>query len=150
MGIDLGHLAVRRSSFIRATPERVWQEFTSFEALRPWFGTGHTLEAFEPRVGGTVRLSIERDGRRVFAGGCVVVFEPGRELSFEDNWDPPDDLPLPTFITIRLTPLYGGTHVELFHHGFERLGEEAGDLLEGYESGWDGHHLEALRSIVEA
>ena len=41
------------------------------------------------------------------------------------------------------------TMVELFHHGFERLGAEAADNLQGYEEGWDVKHLKALRSIVE-
>ena len=56
---------------------------------------------------------------------------------------------MPTFVTIRLTALYDGTLVELFHHGFERLGADAANELEGYESGWHTNHLEALRSIVE-
>ena len=33
MGIEISALKVRRSSLIQATPERVWQEFTSFERL---------------------------------------------------------------------------------------------------------------------
>jgi hypothetical protein len=52
--------------------------------------------------------------------------------------------------TIRLTPLYGGTLVELFHHGFERLGRDAADNLEGYEEGWTTRHLKSLRKIAEA
>ena len=56
---------------------------------------------------------------------------------------------MPTLWTISLTPLYDGTQVELFHHGFERMGTEAGDLLEGFEEGWDVKHLKALREIVE-
>jgi uncharacterized protein YndB with AHSA1/START domain len=158
MGLQRGHLAVRRSAFIRATPERVWREFTSFEALRAWFGTpfaiaggnmGHTLQAFDPRPGGAVRLSVEVDGQQRCFGGPVVVYEPCLELSFENNWEPPHQWPSPTFITILLTPLYEGTHVELFHHGLERL-EDAGAMLEGFESGWHSRHLETLRSLVEA
>jgi len=58
--------------------------------------------------------------------------------------------PVSTLWTIRLTPLYDGTHVEIFHHGFERLGTEAAYNLECFEEGWDIKHLKALRSIVEA
>ena len=47
MGIEIGTLYVRRSAWLRATPERVWQEFTSFERLAAWFGRGHRLEALE-------------------------------------------------------------------------------------------------------
>ena len=80
----------------------------------------------------------------------VVVYETAREITFESNWnDAPMRWPLPTFMTIRLTPLYELTHVEIFHHGFERLGVDAADNLQGYEEGWDVKHLKALRAIVE-
>ena len=150
MGTEIGRLAVRRSTFINAAPARIWQEFASFESFRAWFGTGHSVDRFEPFSGGEIRLSVTIDGERRGFGGLVVVFDESGEMTFESNWDPPHAYPLPTFITIRLTALYGGTHVELFHHGFERLGAEAGELLEGYEAGWDSHHLEALRATVEA
>jgi hypothetical protein len=39
--------------------------------------------------------------------------------------------------------------VKIFYHGFERLGADAADSLEGYEEGWDVKHLKALRAIVE-
>ncbi len=51
--------------------------------------------------------------------------------------------------SLRLTPLYEGCHVELFHHGFERLGSDASAELQGYEAGWHSRHLEALKTIVE-
>ena len=85
----------------------------------------------------------DRDGRK-------PVFEEAREVTWDDNWDAPERRwPVPTFITIRLTSLYEGTQVELFHHGFERLGADAADNLQGYESGWDLKHLSVLRNIVE-
>ncbi len=80
--------------------------------------------------------------------GQVLVIESERELSFESQWHPPFAWPVPTFWTIRLTALYGGTHVEIFHHGFECLGSDAADSLQGYEDGWDIKHLKALRTIV--
>ncbi len=150
MGIEIGRLAVRRSIFIKASPERVWREFGSFEAISAWLGTGHTLHSFDPRPGGLAELSVEIDGERRYYDWRISVMEPARELSFENNWHPPHQWAVPTFITFRLTPLYDGTHVELFHHGFERLGADAADNLEGYESGWNLRHLTALRAIAEA
>lgn len=47
-------------------------------------------------------------------------------------------------------PHYGATMVEIFHHGFERLGADAAVNLEGFESGWDIRHLKALRGIVQS
>ena len=56
MGTEIGRLAVRRSILIKAPPERIWREFESFERMKAWFGTGHTLLKYEPRVGGWVEL----------------------------------------------------------------------------------------------
>ena len=149
MGSVIGPLHVRRSIFIEAPPARVWQEFETSERICGWLDRGHTVHAFEPRIGGSVRMSVEIDGEQRFYGGEVLRLEPGRELTLSSQWDEPYHWPVPIFWTIRLTGLYGGTLVELFHHGFERLGALAADNLQGYESGWDGKHLEALRNIVE-
>ena len=149
MGMRVGGLHVRRSQFINGLPGRIWEEFTTFERLAAWFGIGHRLEAYQPCLGGRIDLSVELDGKRRRFGGEVLVFEPNRELSFSENWES-DGWPVPAYITIRLTAMYGGCHVELFHHGFERLGADAADELEGHELGWHGRHLAALRAIVEA
>jgi uncharacterized protein YndB with AHSA1/START domain len=150
MGIQISLLNVRRSILIEASPTRVWKEFQSLECLAVWFGRGHQLHTFDPRIGGRVELSVDIGGKRQRYGGPVIVFEPDRELTFENNWhDASMAWPVPTFITIRLTSLYDATLVEIFHHGFERLGDDAADNLQGYEEGWDLKHLTALRSIVE-
>ncbi len=150
MGLEIGALHVRRSIFIRALPARVWQEFQSLERMKAWFGRGHELLIYEPEIGGKVEMSVEIQGERRHYGGEILIFLPEREVSFACNWhDAALAWPVPTFWTLRLTPLYEGTQVEIFHHGFERLGAKAADNLQGYEDGWDVKHLKALRSIVE-
>ena len=54
MGTEIGPYAVRRSIWIDAPPENVWQEFATFERMADWYGTGHELREYEPRVGGRV------------------------------------------------------------------------------------------------
>ena len=146
---EIGRLYVRRSILIEAGPELVWEEFSSFDRIAAWLGLGHVLHSFQPRVRGKVEMSVEIDGERRHYGGSVLVFDHAREVTFENNWQEPYSWPVPTFWTIRLTPLYDATLVELFHHGFERLGKAAADNLQGYEEGWDVKHLKALRSLVE-
>ncbi len=149
MGITVSLLNVRRSILIQASPARVWQEFGSFERFAAWFGLGHELHEFEPKLGSPVDLSVVIDGETRHYGGPIIVWEPEREVTLVSNWRGAHAYQVPTFFTLRLTPLYDGTMVEIIHHGFERLGADAADLLEGYEEGWDVKHLKALRSIVE-
>jgi uncharacterized protein YndB with AHSA1/START domain len=143
-------LTIRRCIHIAATPERVWREFETFEGMRAWFGTGHTLLTYEPHVGGWVELEVEVGGRMLHFGGRVTVFEPARELTFEDDWIPTlDGVSEMTLITLRLSPAATGTIVELIVHGFEQLGERGPELHRGHEDGWTLRQLEALRRIVE-
>lgn len=149
MGLAVGSLHVRRSTFIEASPQVVWQHFATEDSIKVWLDQGHTVHTFEPVLGGKVRMSAEIDGERRTYGGAIVVWEPEREVSLESQWDEPMAWPVPTFWTIRLTPMYSGTQVELFHHGFERCGSAAADELEGYESGWSNNHLVSLRTLAE-
>ena len=145
----IGPVAVRRCVWIDATPERVWQEFESFERMRAWFGTGHKLTAYEARAGGYVETDAgEWEGEPLTFGGKVTVFDPPRELTFENDWYG-HGWKAPSLMTFRLTPVDGGTVVELFHHGFEATGESLAASLNGFEGGWTMRQLEALRAIVE-
>jgi uncharacterized protein YndB with AHSA1/START domain len=148
--MEIGTLAVRRSILIEATPQRIWQEFESHERMSRWWGTGHRLATYEPRVGGTIEMEVEVDGILTRFGGRITVFAPGRELTWEDNWIGPLAWTTTIFSTLRLTPVSGGAMVEFIKHGFERLGEEAGEVHRGLEGGWSITQLEALRRIVEA
>ena len=148
MGMQIGPLHVRRSALIEASPARVWQEFESEERIKGWLNLGHTIHRFEPVVGGLTEFSVEIDGEARYFGGKILLIDPEREITFESQWHPAQSQPIAHFWTIRLTPLYGGTLVEIFHHGLERDGLEAAENLEGYEGGWTNRHLIALRGIV--
>jgi uncharacterized protein YndB with AHSA1/START domain len=148
---EISPFGIRRAAFIHAAPERVWEEFTTYERMKAWYGTGHALTRFEPRVGGLVETTLA-DGNR--ARGEVLVYEPGRELTFEQCWVGPDwtgrEWIAPAKVTILLTASGGGTIVELFHHGYDLIGGDPAAYLSGFEGGWDTHHLDALRSIIAA
>lgn len=152
MGTTIGPLAVRRSIWIAATPERVWQEFESFERMKGWYGTGHELTAYEPRLGGYVETDAgagHESGERLLFGGKIVVWDPPHEVTWEDDWFG-HGWTAPSLVTFRLTPIEGGTVVELFHHGFERTGEPLTENLNEFESGWTNRQLKVLRELAEA
>lgn len=153
-------LRVRRSILIDAKPERVWDAFASPERMGKWWGMlagepkagtsqGQWLDAYEPRQGGTIRMSVMFDGERASYGGTIVAFAPAREFSFENDWIPNRGWKAPTYVTLRLTPALSGTLVELFHHGFERTGGDVAAEHAGYEVGWGMTQLNALKALVE-
>jgi len=160
MNPDASPLKVRRSVHVRATPERVWEAFTSKPRMDAWWGFaartpeagssgGQWLDTYEPRVGGRIEMAVMWDGERVRYGGVIRSFDPARELTFENDWIPNRGWEAPTFVTLRLTPALGGTLVELFHHGFERTGGDVSAEHAGYETGWGMTQLAALKAVVE-
>jgi uncharacterized protein YndB with AHSA1/START domain len=147
--MEISPLAVRRAIFIAAKPQRVWKEFETFDRMRDWWGTGHELVKYEPREGGSIEMAVEVEGEMRRFGGKILVFRDSEELTFEDNWIPEREWPVPVYITLRLEPFERGTLVELLVHGFERLGDLAGEWHRGLEGGWTVRQIDALRAIVE-
>jgi uncharacterized protein YndB with AHSA1/START domain len=157
----IGELAVRRFIEINATPERVWREFASAERMRLWFTSSGGVEmgnqrlGYEPRRGGIFETEGVHAGVTPFLfGGKVVVYDPPRELTAE--WgavrmgDDPPNWAAPTLITFLLTPISADrTRVEIVHHAFERLGDQAREMYEGFEGGWNLAQVTALRDLVE-
>jgi uncharacterized protein YndB with AHSA1/START domain len=149
---EISPFGIRRAAFLHASPERIWEEFTTYERMKAWYGTGHTLTQYEPRVGGVVETRVGDEPAVI--RGEVLVYEPGRELTFEQRWIGPDwtgrEWAAPTKVTILLTSTGDGTLVELFHHGYDLLGGDPAEYLAGFEDGWDTHHLDALAALVAA
>ena len=156
---DTSVLVVRRSIHIGVPPERVWEEFSSFERMNRWWGAliadpeagtsnGQRLVVYEPRVGGRIEMEVGWGGEPVRYGGPIVVFESGREFSFENDWIPNRGWLRPTRMTLRLTAALGGTLVELLHGGFERVGGDVAAEHAGYETGWGMTQLNALRELL--
>jgi hypothetical protein len=77
------------------------------------------------------------------------VWDPPRELTFEDRWIPDHGWAAPMLLSFRLTPYRDGTTVELLVHNIEAIGPEAANEHAGYEGGWTVRQLAALREIVE-
>jgi uncharacterized protein YndB with AHSA1/START domain len=146
----LSPLHIRRSIWIAASPERIWQEFETFDRMAAWFGTGHRLVRFDPGPGGRVELEIDGEWRGSSRwGGAITVWDPPPELTFEDRWMPDLGWEGPMLLTFRLTAYNAGTLVELFIHDIEATGPGAAETHAGGEGGWTVRHLAKLKEIVE-
>ncbi len=157
---DNSVLKVRRSVHIKAAQQRVWEEFASFERMDKWWGakrgnpvanqpSGQWLVAYEPRVGGAIKMAVDMGGSRAHFGGTIEVFADGRELTFNNDWKPNQGWAAPTYMTLRLTSALDGTLVELFHHGFEHTGGDVAAEHIGYEEGWGMLQLKSLKALIE-
>ncbi len=147
----LSPLHIRRSIWINTEPERVWEEFETFERMAAWFGTGHRLVRYEPGPQGVVELEIDGEwkGRRRW-GGAIVRWDPPRALTFEDRWMPDLGWDEPMLVSFRLVPYRHGTVVELLIHNIEAIGDQATETHAGGEGGWSVRHLAKLKEIVES
>ena len=112
-------LAVRKSVFVRCTPEHAFTVFT--ERIGDWWPfDGHSLfddkaEAvvFEPHVGGRVyeRSAEGEEG----LWGTLTVWDPPR--GFTMTWHPGRGEETAQELELRFSPEGGGTRVDLVHTG---------------------------------
>lgn len=117
------HRIDRAARVIAASPSAVWAALTDAASLARWLppkGATGTVHAYEPRVGGDFRMTLEfppgtagkAGPARDEVGGKVVALTAGRRLTWEIEF-PSDD---PSYAgTMRmlwtLTPAGAGTRV---------------------------------------
>ncbi|MFN8573232.1 MAG: SRPBCC domain-containing protein [Gemmatimonadaceae bacterium] len=107
---------------LHAAPQRVFEAWTSPEALKRWFGPtpDHAVivHALDVRVGGTFRIELRhvRGASHVVVGVYRVV-EPHSRLAFTWRWEDQPGLP-ETLVTVALRDTNPGTDMTLRHEGF--------------------------------
>jgi hypothetical protein len=85
----------------------------------------------EPRMGGRVYETLE-DGRDL-EWGVVTAFEPGELFAMAWSLGRPQS----TDVSVRFEPLSeNACRVTLTHENWQRMGEEANKLRDGYNGGW--------------
>ena len=147
-------LAMRRSVWVDADPDRIWKEFETADAMKGWWETGgpsgQRLERFEPGEGGWFEIAGTHGTFEYRLGGQILEWSPPGRLVME--WDslPAGEWPAPLTVTLWLTAHLGGTVVEIVQSGFEALGPDATRVLNSFEAGWDLSELLMLKRRVEA
>lgn len=96
---------IRLHRVLRASPEKVYRAFTEADAMCRWlppFGFVGKMQHFEPKVGGTFKMSFTNfgtGGTHSF-GGEFLEMVPHERLRYTDKFDDPN---LPGVITVTLT-----------------------------------------------
>ena len=130
---------IEKEIFIKASPERVFEAFTSSDALANWWSMAES--ELDLRPGGRWRFKWT-SGDQVH--GIIVEIDPPRRLVMD--WDEGEEMN-DTRLTVEFHAENGGTRVRLHDTGYGSGGDWDA-LYDGVTSGW-GKALEGLRAWLE-
>ena len=119
--------------FIAASPQRLFQAWTSPQHLTKWWGPpgGHCVAAaVQPTVGATYRLdNALADGRLVSITGTFIRVDEPHLLVY--TWHIEEETVTPELVTVTFTGRDGGTEVTVRH---ERIVDA--DTHRSHARGW--------------
>lgn len=125
-------LRIEQSYTIQATPDDVWQALTDPAVMSQWSGEPAQYDA---RVGGSYRLWTD------YVTGEIVECEPNARLA--QTWHPNDWTITDSVVTFTLTPVRGGTRVDLVHENVQP------EDFEGTRNGWKEVYVGAIKKMLE-
>lgn len=112
---------VRLHRVLTTSPEKVYRAFLEADALAKWLppnGFTCTVHHFEPKVGGTFKMSFRNftTGNSHAFGGEYLELVPGERLRYTDRFDDPN-LPGEIQVTVLLKKVSVGTDVDITQGG---------------------------------
>lgn len=134
-----GGEAVRLERTLAADIDRVFRAFTDPAELVHWWGPMNvptSVAEIDLRVGGKCRWVMHPGGQVAVLHGRIVDLDPPELLVMTNRWDGQDEESL---VTLRLTSVPTGTHLELIHQQLP-----AGADPRQYRQGWEA----ALASLT--
>ena len=138
---------IRLHRVLRAKPEKVYRAFLDADAMAKWLpphGFTCKVHHFEPKVGGTFRMSFTNftSGNGHSFGGTYLELAPNERLRYTDKFDDPN-LPGEITVTVALKAVLCGTEVNI-----EQAGVPAVIPAEMCYLGWQ-ESLGQLAQLVE-
>jgi uncharacterized protein YndB with AHSA1/START domain len=112
---------VRLHRVLATSPEKVYRAFLEADAMAKWLppnGFTCTVHHFEPKVGGTFRMSFRNftTGHSHSFGGEFVELVPGERLRYTDRFEDPN-LPDLIEVTVILKKVSVGTEIDITQSG---------------------------------
>lgn len=112
---------IRLHRVFRCPPERAYRAFLDAAAVAKWLpphGFTCTVHHFEPKVGGTHRMSFTNfgSGHTDFFGGKYLELVPNERIRYTDVFDNPG-LPGEMQVTVTLKAVSVGTEVTIVQEG---------------------------------
>ncbi len=138
-------LAVSRT--IRATPDRVFDAWTSPDLIPRWWGGGGVTcpEAHVDLVtGGTYRIANAMpDGTVTWISGVFEIIERPHRLQYTWDVEPADPEAASSVVVVEFAPVDDGTLVTINQ---TRIPSDEARMM--FEMGWNGC-LDGLRALLE-
>lgn len=112
---------VRLHRVLATSPEKIYRAFLEADAMAKWLppnGFTCTVHQFEPKVGGTFRMSFRNftTGHSHSFGGEFVELVPGERLGYTDRFEDPN-LPGLIEVTVILKKVSVGTEIDITQSG---------------------------------
>jgi uncharacterized protein YndB with AHSA1/START domain len=112
---------IRLHRVLRASPEKVYRAFLDADAMCRWlppFGFIGKMHHFEPKVGGSFRMSFTNFGTGASHsfGGNYLELVPHERLRYTDKFDDPN-LPGLMEVTVTLKKVLCGTEINIEQTG---------------------------------
>ena len=137
----MNDLTLNKSIYLRAEPANVWAYLTEPDKLALWF---HAPK--EPlQEGASLAMYGVESGDKLIWGEVRVAQKP-KYLEYTFTVKPMGDAV--SVVKWTLTPVAGGTRLELEHSGLPQH-VEAFDLLLALDKGWDDHIARMRASLHE-
>jgi uncharacterized protein YndB with AHSA1/START domain len=142
---DAQDVTLRMSRRFAAPPERVFEAWTSAEALKRWAPPGDLVAPevdVDLRVGGRYRIQMMMpEGRLIEVAGVYREIDPPRRLVYTWKWEHSGDAP-DTIVSVEFRPAEGGTEVLLTQTGFEDAAAR-----DRHDHGWTGSFEKLAREV---
>ena len=129
---------IRIHRVLKAPPEKVYRAFLDADAQCRWaapFGFIAKMHHFEPKVGGTFKMSFinfTTQQSHTF-GGRYLELIPNQKLRYTDAFDDPN-LPGEMSVTVELKEVFCGTDLTIVQEGVPDIVPEAACYLGWNES----------------
>ena len=138
---------VRLHRVLATAPEKVYRAFLEPDAMAKWLppnGFACTVHHFEPRVGGSFRMSFRNftTGHSHSFGGEYHELVPNERLHYTDRFDDPN-LPGELHVRVTLKKVSVGTELDVVQEGIPDV-----IPVEACYLGWQ-QSLENLAKLVE-
>ena len=112
---------IRLHRVLATSPQKVYRAFLEADAMAKWLppnGFTCTVHHFEPKVGGTFKMSFRNftTGNSHSFGGEYVELVPNERLRYTDKFDDPN-LPGEMQVTVTLAAVSVGTDLQIAQEG---------------------------------